>query len=170
MPDCKRLAVMKAVATHLAGTVSVVNGYQHDLAGKVVRGRKFISADEALPMVSILENLNPDRLPTFAGESGGPNRQLKFDFNLLVQGWAKDDKNNPSAPVYNLMADVRKALNEISDHVNKPSSYLLGGLVNDMRMEAGTVRPPEQSTDLAFFWMHVVFSVTEYTADPYRLD
>jgi hypothetical protein len=39
-----------------------------------------------------------------------------------------------------------------------------------MRMEAGTVRPPEQSTDLAFFWMHVVFSVTEYTADPYRLD
>jgi hypothetical protein len=173
MADSKRLAIMKALTTHLATTIDGTSGWQHDLsaAGRVVRGRKFINAKEPLPMVSIMENLNPDRLPSPVGQTGIGQMQ-KFEMNILVQGWAEDDKENPTDPAYNLMADVRKAIAILGNHnaEPRPAAHLLGGLVDDVRMEAGTVRPPEQATDLAFFWMHVIFSVSEHPADPYRLD
>lgn len=170
MADCKRLEILKALTEHLR-TITPANGYQHDLSAtnRVIRGRKFIASTEPLPLVSILENLNPDRLPSPVGNSG-VGKRVKFDMNVLVQGWAEDDKANPTDAAYNLMADVRKAIAQIGDHDNKPAAHLLGGLVEEVRMEAGTVRPPEQSSDLAFFWMHVILVVSEYTADPYRLD
>lgn len=170
MADSKRLLILKALTAHLA-TITTDNGYQHDLSaeGAVVRGRKFINADEALPMVSVLENLNPDRLPQPVGDRG-VGKQTKFAFNILVQGWAKGDPAAPTDAAYNLLADVRKAIALVGDHDNKPAAHLLGGLVNEVRMEAGTVRPPEQSSDLAFFWMHVIFDVSEHTADPYKVD
>lgn len=176
MSDSKRLSVLKALCTFLAGEVSVDNGYKHDLAGAVFRGRMFTTNNDPLPLVTIMENVDPDRYPRMAGgENSHPT--TKEDWTLLVQGWADDDKDNPTDPAYELMADVRKALAKIrfrppptAADINNPHWHL-GGLIAGMTMEPGIARPPiEQVSSKAFFWMRIVIKLVEDPNDPYKLD
>lgn len=175
MADSKRLYVMKQLQSFLATEMTTANGYQFDLsgAGKVIRGRRVIGSGDPLPCVSILEDLDPDRIPAPAGHL---TRVVKFNLNLLIQGWATDDKSSPTDNCYNLLADVGKALWKLMDE-NSPS-YLLPvtvegqtyHLIDEIRAEAGTVRPGDQPTELAFFWRKVALVMTERPAEPYRLD
>ena len=103
--DSKRLTILRRL-TALLETVTVSNGYQHDLDGRVFRGRSTISAEESLPLISIIESFNPDRDPNEAG--GSHNRQQLDRWLILVQGWAEDDEDNPTDPAHNLLADVKK--------------------------------------------------------------
>lgn len=175
MADSKRLRALKALQAFLANEITIVNGYEFDLSvsGAVIRGRRHIGKGDPLPCVSILEDLDPDRFPQNAGELA---RRSKFNLNLLIQGWAEDDKSSPTDPCYNLMADVGKALWKLNDQ-DSPH-YLLPvteegvkyHLVEEVRAEAGTVRPPDQASELAFFWRKISLVMTESTAEPYRLD
>jgi hypothetical protein len=173
--DSKRLTVLKAICTHLATEVTVVNGYKHTLTDKVFRGRMFVTNNDPVPMVSILENIDPDRYPRRAG---GENEHAKTaeDWILLVQGWAENDAENPTDPAYELMADVRKALAKIIKRraPDEPGpenpNYRLGGLIAGMTMEPGIARPPlEQVSAKAFFWMRVSIKFVEDPNDPYNL-
>ena len=175
MADSKRLATLKALTTYLATEVSIANGYKHDLADKVFRGRMFVSVNSPLPMVSIMENIDPDRYPRVAGgEHEAPT--TKEGWILLLQGWCEDDVDNPTDPAYELMADVRKALAKIrrrpgplDPDVENPN-HLLGGLISGMTMEPGIARPPiEQVSAKAFFWMRVVLQFVEDQNDPYNI-
>lgn len=177
MNDPKRLLLLKALTDFLQGEVSEANGYQHNLKDAVFRGRFFFSKDDPVPMVSILENPDPDRYPPQAGRNGTQATQAHEGWTLLIQGWAKDDKENPSDPSYRLMADVQKALARLSDGGDPanlrpaPKHYLLGGLVTYVRPEPGVVRPPiEQQSELMCFWMRCEFGFVEDPEDPYRLD
>lgn len=183
MADPKRLVVLKRLTEYLESEVSTSNGYQHNLAGAVFRGRYFFSKDDPVPMVSILENPDPDRFPQAAGRNGTQVQQGHEAWTLLIQGWAVDDKINPTDPAYRLMADVTKALSRLSDGGDPanlrsaPLHYLLGGangaepVVTYVRPEPGVVRPPtEQQTELAFFWIRCEFGFVEDPADPYNLD
>ncbi|MES3001335.1 MAG: hypothetical protein V4787_11645 [Pseudomonadota bacterium] len=175
MADSKRLTVLKKLSTYLAAEVTVDNGYEHDLdvAGAVIRGRRIIGSGDPMPCISILEDVDPDRAPQPAGYM---RKVEKFEMRLLIQGWAKDDKDHPTDAVYNLLADVGKALSKLTDDTN--ANYLLpatpgeasSNLIDELRMEAGTVRPPDQASELAFFWRKISLVMTEYTAEPYRLD
>ena len=178
MADSKRLTTLKALSDFLSGEVTVANGYKHDLdvPGAVVRGRLFFDKDDPLPGLSILENIDPDRFPRTAG--GDYEHPLtKENWTLLIQGWAKDDKQNPTDPAYELMADVRKALAKLvkrpapmTAEVESPD-YLLGGLITGMTMEPGIARPPTEDVSAkAFFWMRIVFHFVENPNDPYSLD
>lgn len=164
MSDSKRLTVLKAICEHISETVTPANGYKHDLTDRVFRGRLVFSDSDPVPMVSVLENLNPDRLPNRAGEHGHQHNEA---WVLLVQGWSKDDRLNPSDPAYELMADTKKALALLID--DSRSGYLLNGLIADLTIEPGTVRPPDSSSSRAFFWMRVILRFTEDVRDPYRL-
>lgn len=174
--ESKRLATLIALTTFLKNEVSVANGYKHDLAGKVFRGRMFYTNDDPVPMVSILENIDPDRYPRRAGGDFEAKITAE-DWVLLIQGWAKDDKENPTDPAYELMADVRKALAKLEKRsrpdevqVENPN-YRLGGLIVGMTMEPGIARPPvEQVSSRAFFWMRIAFKFVENPNDPYALN
>jgi hypothetical protein len=172
--DSKRLVALKAL-TALVATITPGAGYQHDLSvpGAVIRGRRNISKETPLPCVSILEDIDPDRVPSPVGYM---EKGRRFKLRLLIQGWAVDDKESPTDAAYNLLADVGKLLWTIQDDTSP--NFLLPvvvdgttyQLVNAIETEAGTVRPPDQTSELAFFWRKVALDMTESTAEPYRLD
>lgn len=175
--ESKRLATLIALTDYLRTEITTVNGYKHDLGvSGVVRGRLRIDDDDQLPMISIVESPNPDRFPNRAGDQDNVEVVQRDLWTLLVQGWAKDDKENPTDPAYELMADTKKALAKIMAENTEqgtakyPSIYRLGGLVVGLQFEAGTVRPPELPSDRAFFWMRVILKFVEDVNDPYKLN
>lgn len=180
MADSKRLAALKALTTHLATEISIVNGYNHDLAPvagvpSVIRGRSKIDGDDPLPCVSILESPNPDRFPNRAGNEDDIEVDQRDNWTLLVQGWTVDDKQNPTDPAYELMADVKKALALLKKEdpefgVNQHPNFHLGGLILGLDFEPGTVRPPDEQSAKAFFWMRVILHFVEDVNDPYNYD
>lgn len=164
MADSKRLRILKAITAVLQG-VNPVNGYGVDLSGSVYRGRTVFGEDTTLPCVSILEALNPDREMVTVG--GNVDRKQKDRWHLLVQGWVDDDINNPSDPAHNLMAEVRKRLSCIFD--DSSNNFLLGGLIEDAQLEPGVIRPPDETSAKAYFYMRFVVTVVEKLSDPFEI-
>lgn len=171
--DSKRLATLKALTDYLEGEVSVANGYLHDLVDAVFRGRLQFDDEDPVPCLSILENVNPDRFPQRQGFDDGDTGDSVSRWVLLLQGWVKDDKRNPTDPAEQFMADVKKALakldtdpNPMSDDAPHPA-YLLGGLIVGLEIEPGTVRPPDQNSAKAYFWMRVILRFNENVRDPF---
>ena len=151
MADPKRLVVLKALCAHLEAQVRISNGFQHDLQGRVFRGRSVFGQDDPLPMVSVLEAPRPDQNLVTA-----KNGVQLDEWPLYFQGWAQDDPNNPTDPAYRLAADVKQALAMLIDR--RPESapyYLLGDLVLDLTISPGTVRPPDQVSSWAYFYLPV---------------
>jgi hypothetical protein len=175
MPDeiiSKRLACLQALTDHLRSEITIVNGYKHELTDAVFRGRLTFDNDDPLPMVSILESPNPDRFPNRAGDQDGYGAVQKDLWTILVQGWAVDDKVNPTDPAYELMADVKKALAKLVAYDPETGNGLhpnfsLGGLIVGMEYEGGTVRPPDDQSSKAFFWMRVILKFVENVNDPF---
>lgn len=171
--DSKRLATLKALTEHLETEISVANGYEHDLADAVFRGRVLFDETDPLPCISILDNINPDRFPSRAGFDDGDVGDSRTRWVLLIQGWVKDDKKNPTDPAEQLMADVKKAVAKLDLDPNPMSdaaphaNYLLGNLIAGLEIEAGTVRPPDQNSAKAYFWMRVILKFVENVSDPF---
>ena len=165
MADPKRLVVLKALCAHIEAQVRVSNGFQHDLQGRVFRGRSVFGQDDPLPMVSVLEAPRPDQDLVTA-----KNGMQLDDWPLYFQGWAQDDPSNPTDPAYRLAADVKQALAMLIDR--RPESapyYLLGDLVLDLTISPGTVRPPDQLSSWAYFYLPGTVKLKESLTDPYRL-
>lgn len=176
MADSKRLAALKALTNHIETEITVTNGYQHTLTGAVYRGRSTFDDDDPLPCVSVLENLNPDRFPREAGGDDNVRAPVQLDqWILLVQGWVVDDKKNPADPAHLLLADVKKALAKLKrgghplTGEGQHANYLLGGLIVGITVEPGIVRPPDQTSAKAYFWMRVILKFVEDINDPYDL-
>jgi hypothetical protein len=163
--DPKRLVILKALCAHIEAQVRVSNGFQHDLQGRVFRGRSVFGQDDPLPMVSVLEAPRPDQDLVTA-----KNGMQLDDWPLYFQGWAQDDPSNPTDPAYRLAADVKQALAMLIDR--RPESapyYLLGDLILDLTIGPGTVRPPDQLSSWAYFYLPVTVKLKESLTDPYRL-
>lgn len=160
MSDSRRLQILKALTTHLEG-ITVANGFEHDLTGSVFRGRANYGSNDPIPMVSILEYLRPDQQENRPFNSN----KVKEDWQLLVQGWGEDDYQNPTDPAHGLLADVKKSLAMIRDDTSP--SYRLGGLVHELRMDGGIVRPADENSAKAQFYLRVVLVFVENTTDPY---
>lgn len=170
MADSKRLHVLKRLTTFLEG-VTVANGYDHDLTARVSRGLNFVSTETELPWVNILENLNPDRNPLETDQG----LQQRDDWILLIQGWVETDEDDiyPTDKAHALMADVKRRLSRIIDPGepnNRNPDYFLGGDIEGFLCEPGVVRPPDEISSTAYFYLRVVVKLVEHLDDPSRLD
>lgn len=170
MADSKRLHVLKRLTTFLEG-ITVASGYDHDLAGRVSRGFAFVSAETPLPWVNIIENLNPDRDPMEA-DAGLVQQD---DWVLLIQGWVETDDDDiyPTDKAHSLMADVKRRLSRIidpGDPTSRNPDYYLGGDIEGFLCEPGVVRPPDEISSTAYFYLRVVVKLVEHLDDPSRLD
>lgn len=166
MIDSKRLTILKALSAWLEG-ITVANGYQHDLTGAVYRGRVTFGDEASVPLVNILEPLNPDRDPVVT--DGGALQKERWV--LLLQGLVDDDIDNPTDPAHHLMADVKKRLAVLLDenYPNTNPDYMLGGKIDDLWIEPGTVRPPDEVTPKAHFYLRIAVGLHENMHDPYAL-
>lgn len=157
-----RLRVLKALTAAL-GEISVANGYNYDLAGKVFRGRDTFGNSDPLPMVSILESiLEKDQVmsPPTGIHVTGP-------WELLIQGWTVDDEDNPTDPGQILLADVKKRL--VQERSRARGYEILGmqGKITDIKFSTGVVRPADEVSSKAYFWLKLELVMVENLADPY---
>lgn len=160
MADPYRLRVLKALTCHLEG-ISPELGYDYELKGAVYRGRTVVGEDMKVPALSILESPRPD-----FGAYVGEDQARSEGWALLLQGWVEDDKKNPTDPAYRLASAVENRLAlivlERDDGSGRPLdtlAYMLGRqedghtLISKFQFGPPVVRPPDQSSSKAFFYM-----------------
>jgi hypothetical protein len=172
--DPRRLQVKIKLTEWLEG-ITPDNGYQHDLSTslegvhRVFRGRDKFGDNDPLPAAAILEPLNPDRDIDDVGEGRVVNEELV----LMIQGWAAADVSevHPTDGADRLLADLKKRIGELIgndlDRRELLSHHNLYGLVSHIRVEPGTVRPPDQFSSLAYCYFRVAFGFVEKIDDPY---
>lgn len=161
-----RLDVLKALTAHLEGikhiepdpenNIEGVDWGGFDLTGKVFRGRNAFGEDAPETFLSLLEAPRPDY-----GTTGGLFDVARTEeWPLLLQGWTKDDRLNPTDPAYLFMDVVERRLGEIvavkagSGNPMYPSAYLLGKKITSFAFGPGVVRPPTEGISAkAFFYL-----------------
>lgn len=163
MADTKRLLLLKAICDHLKTEITTANGYNFTLTS-VYRGKKNFGKEIKLPAVAVLENFNPDRLPETIG--GVVGTKHKYDQIYLLNGWAEGgDVEQEEDSAHLLMGDVKKALGKLL--VPRNQSGFFDGLANTLSIEPGVVRPPDEQSEKAYFWMRIRLEVVEKVGDPY---
>lgn len=165
MPDSKQLRIIKKLAAHMEAT----SGYE---GVRCFRGKLVVSAKEVEDTLSILEAPRPI-VGVPAGHEGYKRRET---WTLLVQGWPKDDKENPSDPAYAMKAAVEQwlyriiAINEKTGLPTYPDLYMLGGDIAALTIGQGVVRPPseEAASRLAMFYLPLILEITTDVSNPYQ--
>lgn len=162
MSDPFRLRVLKALSSVLE-EVNPTNGYTFDLRGRVFRGRDMFGDGDPVPMVSILEAIDEKAQipsPESGGHSTGP-------WELLIQGFLDDDLNHPTDPGHLLMAQVKKRLVEERVRDRQRNILGMGGKVTELRLSHGVVRPPDEVSAKAYFWLRLTLVLVENLTDPF---
>ena len=163
MADTKRLLLLKSLCNYLLTEITTANGYNFDLAA-AYRGKKNFGKEIKLPAVAVLENFNPDRLPETIG--GVVGTKHKYDQIYLINGWAEGgDVEQEEDSAHLLMGDVKQALGKLL--VPRNQSGFFDGLANTLSIEPGVVRPPDEQSEKAYFWMRIRLEVVEKVGDPY---
>ena len=175
IPDPLRLHIIKTMQEGLR-TITPDNGYIMDFSGaegtpanRVFRGRATFGARDPIPMLSILEAPIPlDQFPSpaHATESTGP-------WELVVQGFFKDDKDNPCDEAYIGLADVKKWLAleklKMQREFGARGLFGIGRAVTGMIIGQGVVRPPDEISAKAYFWLTLALDVAEDLKRPYEV-
>lgn len=169
MNDSKQLTILKLLTVQLE-LVNPDNGYDFDLRSKVYRGRTVFGAETDAPYASILESPRP--IP--ATDVGDPKLVRQVDWQLLVQGWAIDDKDNPLDSTYGLKASVEQVLSRLvqvdsNGRPAYPDSYLLGRRAISLVIGPGVCRPPSEVASLGFFFLPVTVAYSEDLRLPFEL-
>lgn len=165
-----RLEVLKRLSALLADTLDGTGGYVNNVGGRVYRGRAFYGEETPLPAISILEAPIPlDQVP-----SAKDNTSQMGPWELVVQGWVKDDRENPTDPAHVLLADVKKCLaierkKALRSYDPTEGILGLGRQVTAMYIGPGVVRPPEEISAKAYFWLTITLDIAEDMEDPYTI-
>jgi hypothetical protein len=157
-----RLRVQQALSNSLE-QISIANGYKHDLTGHVFRGRDMFDDDDETPLVAILES--PDEPDQQTRPRGCTSRKAKW--NLFVQGWADDDKSNPTDPAHYLMADVKQRLAHEIAALHVRDALGMGNRIDELEFSPGVVRPPDAMSNKAYFWLKLSITIVEDDSEPY---
>ena len=149
--------------------ITVANGYKVEIGSSVFRGRGVYGDETPLPALSILEAPIPlDQLP-----SAKDNQALAGRGELVIQGWVKDDRANPTDPAQVLLADVKRrlAIEKKKADWDQPEEGIfgLGRFVTAMYIGPGVVRPPEEISAKAYFWLTITLDIAEDMEDPYTI-
>lgn len=178
MSDPFRLRVQKAIAAAI-GEIAVADGYALDLADKVFRGRLIFGDNDPVPMISVIEPPLPNEMrpsPLVSTVEDGW-------WDIIVQGFVKDDRDNPTDPAHVAMADVKKRLAKelkrkgTGGNARQPNPFGLNFLpdgsmrknqVEQFKIGAGVVRPPEEAvSSKAYFWLTLKLKIVEDNLDPF---
>jgi hypothetical protein len=155
-----RLRVLQQLTKSLA-LIHPSRGFQCDLSNAVFRGRIEYGENDPLPMLSILEPpLPPD--PIHTPQRG--EEQIGM-WDLLLQGFVQDDPRNPTDPAHILLADVRKMLTLI----RREDPNILGEEkgIREIHLGSPVVRPADEISSKAYFYLPIRLSIGENLADPY---
>lgn len=159
-----RLRVLIALTDVLGAIVRAGEiPYGYDLSAAVFRGRDLFGDDDPLPMLSILESPSP----ADANMQGNGGASSSGDWELIVQGFVQDDPQNPTDPGHYLMADVKRVL--AAERAKGADFDILGmgGKVTDLRWGSGVVRPSDENSARAYFWLSVTLGLVENQTDPF---
>lgn len=163
MIDTFRLRVLKALTSALE-EITVDNGYQHDLAGRVHRGRLILTEEDEVPCLAI--NEPPQEPDLNVAPHGGSEVETKL--TVLIQGFVDDDRDNPTDPAYHLLGDVQKRLAQERTRTRGYDILGMSHRVMALDMGQGVVRPPDEVvSDTAFFWLPVTLTFGEKLNDPF---
>jgi hypothetical protein len=163
--DPFRLRLLKGLTEVLKG-ITPANGFKHDLSAAVFRGRLTFGTKDPLPMVSIIEPPIVDHtapVPSYSTASVYP-------YQVIIQGFVKDDAAHPTDPVYHLLADVKMAIGREIRRVQQHENVAFGVRRNrftEVCMDQGVARPSDEMSAQAFFWLPVRFSFAEDFLNPY---
>jgi len=169
--DPLRLRILKGICATIA-TISPANGYKTDCTrdGQVSRGRSVYGTKDPLPLVSIIEPpIFPDPGPR---PFGATTNDLPWD--IIIQGFVADDKDHPTDPAHVLLADVKRALAlEILKLQTGPTrvSKVFGvstSRIKSVTLEMGFVRPSDDVSSKAYFWLPVRLVVIEDSLKQYE--
>ena len=165
----KRMCDMLREITPAAGYVSDFSGAEGTDDNRVFRGRAVFGEGDPIPMLSVLESpipLEQIAPPEGSGYSYG-------GWELMIQGFVADDKQNPTDPAHVALADVKKRLALESKKVNamKQEDGPFGLLRQVTRIAIGTgvVRPPDEISAKAYFWLLIVLDIVEDVTDQYTV-
>ena len=176
-----KLRAQRALTAALK-TIVPDEGYVNDLAdydpgdgemlARVYRGRAWFGDSDPIPMVSILEGIEPGEE---VAEQPALSQSGDYWWPLLIQGWIDDDPLNPTDPAYVLLADVRRRLfvekARTAPGTRQPDPFGLGiagrNKILGMRIGAGVVRPADDVSSKAWFWLTLALRVVEAGDAPY---
>lgn len=174
-----KLRILHAL-TNALKTISPTTGYQSDLSdfdpgdgemtSRVYRGRMWFGESDPLPMVSILESTVPGES---VAEPPSHVPSIEYDWPLMIQGFVADDKNNPTDPGYILMADVRQLLATEATRKVFNDTLILGfpsTQVIQLKIGTGTVRPADDVSAYAYFWLELEIRIFDRALKPYAID
>lgn len=168
--DPLRLRILKRMTAALL-EISTTEDYKNSLGpteqwpeGKVFRGRVWFGADsDPLPLVAILETpLQPEQIPS---PPDSPERTGEWE--LTIQGFVEDDGGNPTDPAHYLAADV---IRRLAVEKKKNRDFDLFGMGEDvigLSIGAPVVRPPDELSAKAYFWLPVTLRIAENLEEPY---
>jgi hypothetical protein len=173
-----RLLLLRALTSSLKEIVPS-DGYTNDLSDfdpgdgstqeRVFRGRAWFGDSDPIPMVSVLEAVEP-------GEELFPSpqdsSQAEYLWGLLIQGFVKDDPTHPTDPAYYLLQDVRRRLifernrrkigRQGSTDPFSASTFAPDGCaLAAMSIGRGVVRPADDVSAKAYFWLPVTLTIVE---------
>lgn len=172
-----KLLVLRALTACLK-EVTPANGYTSDLSDfdpgdgvqseRVFRGRPWFGDSDPIPMVSVLEPIDEgDYLFATPADTGSGS----YEWPLVVQGFVADDPAHPTDPAYRLMRDVRRRLvreklrkkpgMNTTDPLGTSQFGLPGCRVTDMKISTGKVRPADDTSAKAYWWLVVTLAITE---------
>lgn len=172
--DPLRLHVIKMMCDGLR-SITPANGYVSDFSGaegtndnRVFRGRAVFGSSDPIPALSILEAPIPlDQLPSPMDSSlnAGP-------WELVVQGFFEDDKDNPTDEAYIGLADVKRyfAIEKKKTTARRAEDGMfgLGRTVTNIIIGQGVVRPPDEISAKAYFWLTIALDMAEDLEKPYE--
>lgn len=139
---------------------------EQTLEGAVFRGRTVYGEDDPELMISILEVPIPVEQREPPPDSPASNGQ----WELLLQGFVPDDFINPTDPAHYLMAATKVRLAHEKERNRDFDILGLGNHVTDLRWGAGVVRPPDEISDKAYFWLNVTLEIVEDLSKPFEVN
>ena len=163
-----RLRVQESLTARLEEIATDhTGGPSFNLAGKVFRGRQYFGDDTTLPFVSILE----EPIAAEADFSNDTNEAGVSTYALMVQGFVDDNKDNPTDDAHYLMADVKDVLAQIRVDSRETDRVLdfpsIAPTVTAISFGGGVVRPADEVSAVAYFWLRVVLTLVEDHDDSY---
>lgn len=167
-PPSKRENLLDLLMEHLGG-IKPVNGYETDLNGAHY-GRSIYGHETDVPFIAVLEAPKPAEYVA-GGESTGKVRR-NVTWELLLQGFAKNDPVEPLRPAYRMLAETELRLSElISEREGRPthpSIYRLANQATDIMIGHGVVRPPaDKVSPTAFFYLPLTVKYSYDLSKPY---
>lgn len=179
-----RLRVLDALTVCLK-SINPANGYEFDLSDyqeegedartglqtRVFRGRDTFGDTDPVPMICILEQAQPLDQQT----SQNDNPVITGPWDILIQGFVQDDPVHPTDPAHLLMGEVKAVLateKKRRDPTNRVPDYLgLGNrkinAITGFSVGPGTVRPSDELSAKAYFYLVLSLQITEDTTQPY---